>query len=154
MTRYRSIDDLPEKFRPQAIEQLKPKPRPALPRPIHLQLLTELVSLNNVKQWRARQRATLALKAEVFGRYPFATFQPPTGRQRVTITRVLGPRQRAWDVDNLAGGTAKGLIDALTELGMWRDDNPAHLEREYEQDDTRREQRFRVEVLIEDLEER
>jgi hypothetical protein len=39
---------------------------------------------------------------------------PPEGKQRVTITRILGPRQREFDPDNLPA-SCKSLIDALRD---------------------------------------
>ena len=75
---------------------------------------------------------------------------PPTYRQRVTITRILGKGQRLYDPDNLQGGTAKALIDALTDLGMWLDDAPGLLDRVYRQDSTQRHNGPAVHVLIEE----
>ena len=42
----------------------------------------------------------------------------------VVISRVLGPRQKRWDVDSVHRGTVKQLIDSITKLGYFVDDSP------------------------------
>jgi hypothetical protein len=68
-----------------------------------------------------------------------------TGPVKVTVTRLWGKRQRAWDIDNLYGAV-KPLVDALRAehrntmgkivqggLGVIEDDDPAMLELVVEQ---------------------
>lgn len=43
---------------------------------------------------------------------------------RLTITRILAPRQRLWDYDSVLRGNAKQLIDALVDAGWFHDDGP------------------------------
>lgn len=69
---------------------------------------------------------------------------------RVTITRVLGPKQRPFDADSLGRGNAKELIDAIVAVGFLPDDGPRHvLEVTYRQDATRRGDGPSTEVTIE-----
>ena len=49
---------------------------------------------------------------------------PATGKRRVSLTLVLGPRQRAGDPDSYF----KSLLDALTHAGMILDDNRQSVE--------------------------
>jgi len=48
----------------------------------------------------------------------------PTGRRRVTFTRVLGKRERPYDVWNLAGGLNSVVVDILVRYGWLLDDRP------------------------------
>lgn len=58
---------------------------------------------------------------------------------RLVITRVLGRGQRLFDVDSLARGNAKEVIDAIVAAGYLPDDGPRHVVScEYRQDATRR----------------
>lgn len=69
---------------------------------------------------------------------------------RLTITRVLGPKQRPFDADSLGRGNAKELIDAIVAAGFLPDDGPRHvLEVTYRQDATRRKDGPSTEVTIE-----
>jgi hypothetical protein len=58
---------------------------------------------------------------------------PPEVKQRVTVTRVMGPRERDFDEQNIGAGTAIELIDALTAAGYWKDDSPRWLETRFVQ---------------------
>lgn len=94
----------------------------------------ELLSLNGIKgrHWGAwkklkKHAAEALLEARVTARK-----DTPSTRQRVVITRFMKPRQRPFDHENFTGG-AKALVDALTDLGYWRDDSERFLEREYHQ---------------------
>ena len=42
----------------------------------------------------------------------------------VHLTRILGPRQKAWDMDSWQRGNLKELCDALTVCGWWVNDSP------------------------------
>jgi hypothetical protein len=53
---------------------------------------------------------------------------PPDYRQTVTLTRILGKRQRFYDPDSLMRGNVKEIIDALTACGWWHDDSFKWLE--------------------------
>lgn len=58
---------------------------------------------------------------------------------RLTITRVLGRKQRLYDADSLARGNAKEIIDAIVAAGFLPDDGPRHVVAcEYRQDASRR----------------
>lgn len=53
-----------------------------------------------------------------------------TGKRRVVYVRIMGPRERSWDEDNLIGG-GKMVFDALVAAGLLVDDNRAMCERAY-----------------------
>jgi hypothetical protein len=53
-----------------------------------------------------------------------------SGKRRVVYTRIMSPRERSWDEDNLMGG-GKMVFDALKAAGLLVDDNRAMCEREY-----------------------
>ena len=83
--------------------------------------------------------STLGLKAE-----------PPTWKQRVTITRILGKGERRWDADSVLRGNAKQLLDALVDAGFFFDDGPQWITEVFgKQDDSRRESGPAIEVEIE-----
>lgn len=95
----------------------------------------ELISLNRIrnKHWSTRQR----LKKEIGKALTAAKVKPDTskpGKRRLVLTRYMKPRERLFDSDNFAGGSAKLCIDLLTELGYWPDDSDKHLTREYRQE--------------------
>lgn len=103
------------------------------------------------RRWNLKQRAL-----RQFGILP----QRETRRAHLTITRILGPRERVMDEDNLRYA-AKGAIDALPNRyrapigGKWLgggnwivDDSPAWITSEWHQDPARRSQGPRVEIRI------
>ena len=49
------------------------------------------------------------------------------GRARVCVSRNMGPKERAYDVDNLYGG-CKPLLDALKNMYYIEDDSNALLD--------------------------
>lgn len=69
------------------------------------------------------------------------------GKRRVTLTRLMGKGQRAFDRDNLVGG-AKGLVDAMVRVGLLLGDDAEHAEIHYDQE---RAPEPGVRVLIEEL---
>jgi len=70
-----------------------------------------------------------------------------TGRRRVTFIRVLGPRQRKFDDDNLSAAF-KPIRDALTEESLIVDDDPRHIEARYEQVDHERTVGPEIRIVI------
>jgi hypothetical protein len=68
----------------------------------------------------------------------FRTGTPHASKQRLTITRHLGPRQRLWDDAFGNGGSTKQLVDAIKRLGWMTDDSPRWLEGVLIQDPSRR----------------
>lgn len=93
-----------------------------------------LTSLNQVKgrHWSHRHAHKRAMTAALLAARA-GMGSSPDYRQLVTLTRLKRPRQRDYDEENLSGGSAKALVDALTDLGYWRDDSRKHLRREYQQ---------------------
>lgn len=148
MSRNWNLDDLSPAMRRQALEQMA---RPALPRPVSFWLDANVRSLNEFtgRHGRVRSRERAKLAAMIAARLDHAIFKPPDYRQLLTLTRVLGKGQREFDVDNLAGGTLKHLVDALTRIGMWHDDSPRWLARRYFQDASRRFEGPGIHVRIE-----
>jgi hypothetical protein len=43
---------------------------------------------------------------------------------RLVVTRILGPRQRLWDVSSILRGSWKELEDAMVATGFFHDDSP------------------------------
>lgn len=75
---------------------------------------------------------------------------PPSHKQRVTITRVLGKGERLWDADSVLRGNAKQLLDALVDAGYFVDDGPKYIsEVTGRQDDSRRGDGPAIQVEIE-----
>lgn len=103
------------------------------------------------KHWGAAARRRKAYAATIG--FLYGKRLPVPTPVRVTITRVLGPRQRLFDRDSLGRGNAKELIDAIVAVGLIPDDSPKHVwSVEYRQDETRRKDGPSVEVLIETVE--
>lgn len=74
---------------------------------------------------------------------------PYSERVNLTITRILAPGQRLWDADSVLRGNAKELIDALVELGWFKDDGPRCIGVcDGRQDVTRRVEGAAVEIRI------
>ena len=69
----------------------------------------------------------------------------PTGKRRITLTRLYSGRQREWDRDNLVGG-AKLVLDAAVKAGILIDDAKAFAEVHYLQE---RGERRGTRVLVE-----
>ena len=105
---------------------------------IHSQILpVELTNRNDGQghHWSRTQRDKIALRIALapFKREPFPF------RVDVTLTRILGKGQRLFDPDSIGRGNAKQIIDTLTDLGWWLDDNARHIRHfDYRQDDTQR----------------
>ena len=68
---------------------------------------------------------------------PLVKSKRAKGRKRVTITRVLGPRERLYDPDNLVGA-CKPLLDALRAAGYIEDDTAALIDLHVAQDSSAR----------------
>ncbi len=45
----------------------------------------------------------------------------------LTVTRVLGPKERLWDADSVLRGNSKQLLDAIVGTGLLKDDNPKYV---------------------------
>lgn len=102
-----------------------------------IEIPIEIVSLNVLRRRykhphayrRLRNRYGWALKASRaehrLGR--------AAGRRRVHIVRLMGPRGKEFDPDNLHGG-AKPLVDELVTVGVLLDDTAAAAEITYDQE--------------------
>ncbi len=56
-----------------------------------------------------------------------------TTKRRVLYVRIMGPREKEWDYDNLVGG-GKMVFDAMIGVGLLVDDSSKWCEREYKQE--------------------
>ncbi len=104
--------------------------------PRTLVLPVQLLSKNarDKLHYRARHKLRRDYEEVIRLAYP-RRGEPPRTKQRVTVTRVLGPRERPFDGQNVGAGSAVELIDALTACGFWVDDAPRWLETAFEQGD-------------------
>lgn len=57
---------------------------------------------------------------------------PATGKRRVWLSRVYGPRKRPYDIANLIGG-GKAIVDVLVARGVLVDDSSKWFEGIYKQ---------------------
>jgi hypothetical protein len=109
-------------------------------RTIEIRLCTPLVSLNELRgrHWGQRARLKTAIVSELTVRRlaRLAPKHPPNDLQIVHVERLLNGQAKLMDEQNLAGGTAKELIDSLTTLGFWRDDSPRFVDIRYHQRQT------------------
>jgi Holliday junction resolvase RusA-like endonuclease len=80
--------------------------------------------------------------ARINARIPIAI-----GKRRVTLTRLYSGRERAFDVDNLAGGM-KLVVDAMVREGLMLGDDPARAELHHNQN---RAATSGLSVVIEEL---
>ena len=119
------MEDLPDEYRRQVRKQLR---REIHPGSISVDLPTKWLSRNAVDKlhWSARGRLRafyVALLGELGLCFPKGL---RGGRWSLGLTRVLGPKERLYDTDNLVGG-AKQLIDAMVSCGWFVDDSPKFL---------------------------
>lgn len=73
-----------------------------------------------------------------------------TAKRRVTITRLIGYRQREFDHDNLVGG-CKVVVDAMARAGLLVSDKPADVEVTYRQEPRRTAQSGGACIVLEEL---
>ena len=104
--------------------------------PLTLVLPIRLLSKNarDKLHFRARHKLRQEYEAIIQFTHP-RRGDPPQVKQRATVTRVLGLRERPFDGQNVGAGSAVELIDALTAAGYWVDDAPRWLETAFRQGD-------------------
>lgn len=100
--------------------------------------------------YQARNKLRQQYQDIIQTKYPRRA-EPPQVRQRATVTRILGPRERRFDQQNIGAGTAIELVDALTAAGYWVDDNETWLETRFEQGSSKKLKGPAVAVEIEVL---
>lgn len=137
-------DSVPRSFRargqkpsrPPSAVSTEPATKAAAPmaEPLTLILPIQLLSKNarDKLHYRARHKLRQDYRDIIRTKYP-RRGSPPRVKQRATVTRVLGPRERRFDQQNIGAGSAVELIDALTEAGYWIDDAPKWLDTEFKQ---------------------
>lgn len=116
--------------------------------PVHLVYqgwMPQANALLRASGWQSKRRLK-QLGIRAFGELP--TSVRVHQRATVHVVRVLGPRQRWLDADNLAI-VHKPLIDALVVCGWLHDDKPQWATVTYAQDDTRRGEGPKSEIQIE-----
>lgn len=104
-----------------------------------------------MRHWRAAARLKKIDREMVFiyafrREGPHAT--PAKGKRRVSLTIILGPKQRAADPD----AYQKSLGDALVHAGLLTDDNRQGVE--WAPTEFRRGPEFGTEITLADLEDR
>lgn len=95
----------------------------------------KLLSKNERDRLHFRQRHALRIDYEGIVSLKYSRKHPtPDYKQLVIITRLMGPRERELDLQNLSAGSSIELIDSLVHLGWLVDDNPKWLEPEFRQE--------------------
>jgi hypothetical protein len=102
--------------------------------PLTLILPIQLLSKNGRDKLHFRDRHKLWRQYQGIINLKYPRKEPaPQVKQRATLTRIRGPRERDFDQQNIGAGSAIELIDALTAAGYWKDDSPTWLETEFKQ---------------------
>jgi hypothetical protein len=97
--------------------------------PLTLVLPIQLLSKNTRDKLHYQARGKLRKDYQEIIELKYPRREPaPEVRQRATVTRVKGPRERDFDEQNIGAGSAIELVDALTAAGYWIDDSPKWLE--------------------------
>ncbi len=81
--------------------------------------------------WRERNDLKKSYKEILMLKYKAQT--PPQVRQKAVVTRIKGPRERDFDLQNIGAGSAVELLNAMTAVGYWLNDSPKWLETEFRQ---------------------
>lgn len=99
-----------------------------------LHLPKEIRSLNKTLKdhWSVRRRHKEEWRALLISELRKAIIWdiPLTSKKYIIITRVMKPRQKEFDYDNLVGGNCKQLVDAMKMLIIW-DDTAQYVEVKY-----------------------
>lgn len=114
-------------------EQPVTKQAPKVAEPLTLVLPIQLLSKNVRDRLHWRQQRQLKTDYLNIIRAKYRLRATPQVKQRATVTRVRGPRERDFDEQNIGAGSAVELIDALTAAGYWVDDSPTWLETNFKQ---------------------
>ena len=120
-----------------------------------LELPDRLRSQNAFKDWRTRHRDRQHWQYAVLVNLlaqGHRSVVPLQVKQRITITRHLGPRERLYDDGGGIGGSMKQIVDAVKRLGWMHDDSPRWCEQVFAQDDTRRD-RPGVTITLEEIQD-
>jgi Holliday junction resolvase RusA-like endonuclease len=116
---------------------------------IDVTLPLDLVGANKLLRmhWRERkQYQTHVLNHLVVAGVRWRERQP--AKQAVTITRILGPKQRRMDTDN-AHASCKQVLDGLKKQGVIFDDSPAWIDLTVNEDSANRASGPAVRVRVE-----
>ena len=94
-----------------------------------LVLPIQLLSKNDRDRLHYRRRSALRLSYQSIVELTHPRkHETPREPQRVTVTRLMGAHERPFDLQNVGAGSAVELIDALKQLGWFRDDSARWLE--------------------------
>lgn len=137
--------DLPPCYRQQALDQGRYTTEPV----VEVTLPIDLVSANRLLRmhWREQRKLRQDYRNLVYASGASRRVAPE-GRQRVSVTRILGPKQQLMDADNVTTA-CKSLVDALRDQRLIRDDTPAAIELHVDQDDGQRANGPAVRVRVE-----
>lgn len=121
-----------------------------MPERLTLVLPIQLLSKNarDKLHYQAKNRLRKDYQSIIETKYPRRGEPTPQVRQRATITRILGPRERRFDQQNIGAGSAIELVDALTASGYWVNDSEKWLETRFEQTQSKAERGPAVRVEI------
>lgn len=116
-----------------ATKEPEVKRAPKVSEPLTLILPIQLLSKNVRDRLHWRQQRQLKTDYLNIVRTKYRRPATPQAKQRATVTRVRGSRERDFDEQNIGAGSAVELIDALTAAGYWVDDSPTWLETNFRQ---------------------
>lgn len=111
--------------------QIKRAPKLSEPRTLILPIQLLSKNVRDRLHWRKQRQLKTDYLNIVRAKYHLRA--TPQAKQRATVTRVRGPRERDFDEQNIGAGSAIELIDALTAAGYWVDDSPTWLETNFRQ---------------------
>lgn len=95
----------------------------------------KLLSKNSRDRLHYRARHALRIDYQNIVSIKYPRKRPtPDYRQLVTVTRIMGPKERLFDDMNIPGGSAVELVDSLVHLGWLFDDSPRYLTPEFRQE--------------------
>lgn len=125
--------------------------------PVHLWLKCKAPSLNEINGARYLAGRGRSGRERWWGRYQSGrnrwqefldkawSDERADGPRKVTFTRIMGPRERPYDDDNLIGGL-KSLRDYLVDCRFITGDSPEHATFVYKQE---RGKESAIDILIE-----
>ena len=111
--------------------QVKRAPKVSEPRTLILPIQLLSKNVRDRLHWRKQRQLKTDYLNIIRAKYHLRA--TPQTKQRATVTRVRGPRERDFDEQNIGAGSAIELIDALTAAGYWVDDSPTWLETNFRQ---------------------
>lgn len=110
------------------------------------------IPLTNGNDGRTKHFGASAAKRKKYGKglgFVFKGRRPYSVPVRVTVVRILGPREHLWDSSSGLRGNYKEVEDALVEAGLFHNDSPSWiLETRFFQDGDQRTKGPAIELLV------